>query len=105
LGVRRLGKRIVFDLDDDLHIIIHLMIAGRFQWKPYGAAVPRKLGHAALDFSSGTLLLTEAGTKRRAQLFVVRGEEGVQRENRGGLEPLEATEAQFAEALVGRTER
>jgi formamidopyrimidine-DNA glycosylase len=100
LGLRRLGKRIVFDLEDDLHIIIHLMIAGRFQWKPYGTAIPRKLGHAALDFSSGTLLLTEAGTKKRAQLFVVRGEEGVQKENRGGLEPLEATEAQFADALV-----
>ena len=100
LNLRRLGKRIVFDLEDDLHIIVHLMIAGRFQWKEYGAPVPRKLGHAALDFSSGTLLLTEAGTKKRAQLFVVRGEEGVQKENRGGLEPLEATEAQFAEALV-----
>ena len=100
LGLRRLGKRIVFDLEDDLHIIIHLMIAGRFQWKPYGAPIPRKLGHAALDFSSGTLLLTEAGTKKRAQLFVVRGEADVQKENRGGLEPLEATEAQFAEALV-----
>jgi formamidopyrimidine-DNA glycosylase len=100
LGLRRLGKRIVFDLEDDLHIIVHLMIAGRFQWKAYGAPVPRKLGHAALDFSSGTLLLTEAGTKKRAQLFVVRGEEGVQKENRGGIEPLEATEKQFAEALV-----
>jgi formamidopyrimidine-DNA glycosylase len=100
LNLRRLGKRIVFDLEDDLHLVVHLMIAGRFQWKPYGTAVPRKLGHAAFDFSSGTLLLTEAGTKKRAQLFVVRGEEGVQKENRGGLEPLEATEKQFAEALV-----
>src|SRR5512132_1738928 len=72
-GLRRLGKRIVFEFEDDLHIVIHLMIAGRFQWKDYGAPVPRKLGHAALDFSTGTLLLTEAGTKKRAQLYVVRG--------------------------------
>ena len=100
LGLRRLGKRVVFDLDDDLHIVIHLMIAGRFQWKEYGAPIPRKLGHAALDFSSGTLLLTEAGTKKRAQLFVVQGEADVQKQSRGGVEPLEITEAQFGEALV-----
>src|SRR5688572_15650126 len=66
LGLRRLGKRIVFDLDDDIHIVIHLMIAGRFQWKPRGTPIPRKLGHAAFDFADGTLLLTEAGTKKRA---------------------------------------
>ena len=98
-GLRRLGKRIVIDLEDDLHLIIHLMIAGRFQWKQYGAQVPRKLGQAAFDFSSGTLLLTEAGTKKRAQLFVVRGEEGVRAQDRGGIEPLESTVAQFGEAL------
>ncbi|MEX2283557.1 MAG: DNA-formamidopyrimidine glycosylase family protein [Gemmatimonadota bacterium] len=100
LGLRRLGKRIVIDLEDDLHIVIHLMIAGRFQWKPHNAPVPKKVGQAALDFSSGTLLLTEASPKKRAQLYVVRGEEGVQQQNRGGLEPLEATLEQFAEALV-----
>jgi formamidopyrimidine-DNA glycosylase len=100
VGLRRLGKRIVIDLEDDLHLIVHLMIAGRFQWKEHGAPVPRKLGHAAFDFSSGTLLLTEAGTKKRAQLFVVRGEEGVRAQDRGGLEPLEATLEQFRAALT-----
>ncbi|MGH7467316.1 MAG: Fpg/Nei family DNA glycosylase [Longimicrobiales bacterium] len=100
LGLRRLGKRIVIDLEDDLHLIIHLMIAGRFQWKEHGAPVPRKLGHAAFDFSTGTLVLTEAGTKKRAQLFVVRGEEGVRAQDRGGLEPLEASLAQFCAALT-----
>lgn len=99
-GVRRIGKRIVLDLEGDLHLIIHLMIAGRFQWKPGGSAIPRKLGQAAFDFPGGTLLLTEAGTKRRAQLLVVQGEEGVRAQDRGGIEPLEATVAQFKEALV-----
>ncbi len=100
LGLRRLGKRIVIDLEDDLHLIIHLMIAGRFQWKEYGVALPRKLGQAAFDFSNGTLLLTEAGTKKRAQLLVVRGEEGVRAQDRGGVEPLEVTLGQFQEALL-----
>ena len=99
-GIRRVGKRIVIDLEDDLHLVIHLMIAGRFQWKDYGAAVPKKLGQAAFDFSSGTLLLTEAGTKKRAQLFVVRGEEGVRQQDRGGIEPLEATLPEFKTALT-----
>jgi formamidopyrimidine-DNA glycosylase len=98
-GVRRLGKRIVLDLEDDLHLVIHLMISGRFQWKDYGAPITRKVGHAAFDFSSGTLLLTEASPKKRAQLWVVRGEEAVQAQDRGGIEPLEATVAQFKEAL------
>ena len=100
LGLRRIGKRVVFDLEDDLHIVIHLMIGGRFQWKSHGAAIPRRLGHAALDFSSGTLLLTEAGTKKRAQLFVLRGEGAVQQQDRGGLEPLAASESEFAAALT-----
>jgi formamidopyrimidine-DNA glycosylase len=100
IGLRRLGKRIVFDLEDDLHIVVHLMIAGRFQWKPHGVAIPKKLGQAAFDFSSGTLLLTEASPKKRAQLYVVRGEEGVQQQNRGGLEPLDASLEQFSEALT-----
>jgi formamidopyrimidine-DNA glycosylase len=100
LGIRRLGKRIIFDLDDDLHIIIHLMIAGRFQWKPRGAAMPKKLGQAAFDFPNGTLLLTEAGTKKRASLHVVRGEDDVAAQNRGGIEPLEVTLDEFAAALT-----
>ena len=99
-GIRRVGKRIVIDLEDDLHLVIHLMIAGRFQWKEFGAPVPKKLGQAAFDFSSGTLLLTEAGTKKRAQLYVVRGEAAVRAQDRGGIEPLEASLAEFKAALT-----
>ena len=99
LGLRRLGKRIVFDLDDDVHIVIHLMIAGRFQWKPRGTPIPRKLGHAAFDFADGTLLLTEAGTKKRASMHIVRGEEAVQSQSRGGAEPLEISLEEFTSAL------
>lgn len=98
-AVRRLGKRIVFDFDDDVHAIIHLMIAGRFQWKPRGAVIPRKLGHAAFDFDDGTLLLTEAGTKKRASMHIVQGEDAVHAQHRGGVEPLEISQAEFAEAL------
>ena len=99
-GLRRLGKRIIIDLDNDIHIIIHLMIAGRFQWKPRGTAIPRKLGHAAFDFPDGTLLLTEAGTKKRASLHVVAGEEAVQAQSRGGVEPLEISLEEFQTALT-----
>ena len=99
-AVRRLGKRVVLDLDDDIHLVIHLMIAGRFQWKPRGAPVPRRLGHAAFDFPNGTLLLTEAGTKKRASMHVVRGEEAVAAQGRGGIEPLEISRAEFAAALT-----
>ena len=72
-GVRRLGKRVVFEHEDDLFLVIHLMIAGRLHWKPAGAKPPGKVGLAAFDFESGTLLLTEAGTKRRASLPLLRG--------------------------------
>lgn len=100
LGVRRLGKRVVFDLEDDIRIIVHLMIAGRFQWKPRGAALSRKLAQAAFDFPNGTLLLTEAGTRKRASLHIVRGEAAVQAQNRGGIEPLESTLDEFSAALT-----
>src|SRR6266567_1427801 len=73
-GLRRVGKRIVVALEGDLFLAIHLMIAGRLHWKAAGAKVPGKIGLAAFDFSTGTLLLTEAGTKRRASLEAVRGE-------------------------------
>jgi formamidopyrimidine-DNA glycosylase len=99
LGVRRLGKRIVFALDDDLFLILHLMIAGRLQWKPLGAKVPGKVGLAAFDFPTGTLILTEAGSKRRASLHLVRGAAELARHNPGGLEVLDATPAQFRKAL------
>ena len=68
LTLRRLGKRIVFVLEDELFLIVHLMIAGRFHWKPKGAKIARRYGQAAFDFPNGTLLLTEAGTKKRASI-------------------------------------
>jgi len=97
-GVHRLGKRIVVDLEGDLHLAVHLMIAGRLRWLARGAKVPRKLGLAAFDFTSGTLLLTEAGSKRRAALHVVDGV-GLAALDRGGLEPLETDLEGFAGAL------
>ncbi|HEX6559911.1 MAG TPA: DNA-formamidopyrimidine glycosylase family protein [Longimicrobiales bacterium] len=99
-GLRRLGKRIVFDFDDELHAVLHLMIAGRLQWKARGVVIPRKVGQAAFDFPTGTLLLTEAGTKKRAALHIVRGEDNVVALGRGGSEPLEVTRDQFASALT-----
>src|SRR5437667_10250382 len=77
VALRRLGKQIVFEFEGGLFIVIHLMIAGRFQWKEPNARVPGKLGLAAFDFSTGTLLLTEAGSKRRASIHVVEGEQAL----------------------------
>ena len=98
-GVARLGKRIVLALDADLYCILHLMIAGRLLWKPPGAKPPGKIGLAAFDFIPGTLVLTEAGTKRRASLHVVRGAAGLADHDRGGLEPLSAAAEEFRTAL------
>jgi formamidopyrimidine-DNA glycosylase len=100
LGLRRLGKRIVIALAEDFFLVLHLMIAGRLHWKPRGAKVPGRVGLAAFDFPAGTLLLTEAGTKKRASLHVVRGENSLQARNPGGLEVLEADEAHFRAALL-----
>lgn len=100
LAVRRLGKRIVFHLDPDLFLVIHLMIAGRLHWKAPGAKPPGKIGLAAFDFDLGTLTLTEAGTKKRASLHLLQSEEALASLNRGGLEVLEATLAQFHAALT-----
>ena len=100
LAVRRAGKRIILALDGELFIVIHLMIAGRFKWLAPGAKIPGKLGLAGFDFDNGTLLLTEAGSKRRASIHIVRGQEALQDHDRGGLEPLDATLAQFKEALT-----
>ncbi|MCI0741566.1 MAG: hypothetical protein L0Y72_21230 [Gemmataceae bacterium] len=99
-GFRRLGKRIVIALEGDLFLVLHLMIAGRLHWKPRGAKPPGKIGLAAFDFENGTLTLTEAGTKRRASLYLVRGESGLAEHSRGGLEVLDADEDQFRAALV-----
>lgn len=100
-GLRRIGKRIVFEWgDEDLFLVLHLMIAGRLKWLDPGAKIPRKYGQAAFDFPDGTLLLTEAGTKKRASLYLVRGEEDLAAHDRGGIEPLDATAAEFAAALT-----
>jgi formamidopyrimidine-DNA glycosylase len=98
-GVRRMGKRIVLELEDDLFLVIHLMIAGRLRWVPAGAKVPGKIGLAAFDFPNGTLILTEAGSKRRASLWLVRGEASLEQFERGGLEIFESTRDEFAERL------
>lgn len=98
--VRRMGKRIVFALEDDLFLVLHLMIAGRLRWLPAGSAVPKKIGLAGLDFPSGTLVITEAGSKRRASLHIVRGEAALAPYARGGLEVLDADLAEFSEALL-----
>ncbi len=99
-GVERIGKRIVLGLDGDLFLVLHLMRTGRLRWKAPGAGIPGKLGHAAFDFAAGTLLLTEAGTKKRASLHVVRGRDGLAAHDRGGIEPLTATAAEFRATLL-----
>jgi formamidopyrimidine-DNA glycosylase len=99
-GVRRMGKRIVLELEDDLFLVVHLMIAGRLRWVPAGGKVPGKVGLSAFDFPNGTLILTEAGSKRRASLWLVRGEQSLEQFARGGLEVLDATVEEFTERLT-----
>jgi formamidopyrimidine-DNA glycosylase len=100
IGLRRMGKRIVVELEDDLFLVIHLMIAGRLRWLPAGGKVPGKIGLAAFDFPNGSLILTEAGSKRRASLWLVRGEESLAQFERGGLEVLDSDLAHFTERLI-----
>jgi len=100
VGLRRLGKRIVLELEEELFCVFHLMIAGRFRWGERDLAVPKKLGLLACDFPNGRLVFTEAGSKKRASLHLVRGEEGLKEHDRGGLEVLEATLEEFARALA-----
>jgi formamidopyrimidine-DNA glycosylase len=99
VGVRRLGKRIVLALHSDLFLVLHLMIAGRLHWKPAGAKPPGKVGLATFDFPTGTLVLTEAGSKKRASLHLVRGEGDLARHNPGGLELLDTDAESFRTAL------
>ena len=99
-GLRRLGKRIVFELGDEYFIVIHLMVAGRFQWKGPRVAVPARIGLAAFDFPRGTLVFTEASKKHRAALHLVRGADALAAHDPGGLEPLEASPAAFRAALT-----
>jgi formamidopyrimidine-DNA glycosylase len=99
LGMRRIGKRIVFELESELFLVLHLMIAGRLHWKERAAKLPGRLGLAGFDFPNGTLVLTEAGTKKRASLHLVRGEAELDSFDRGGIEVMEASQSEFAAAL------
>jgi formamidopyrimidine-DNA glycosylase len=100
--LRRLGKRIAIGLDDELWVVLHLMIAGRLHWKSPGVKLAGKYNLAAFDFSDGSLLLTEAGTKRRAALYIVQGEPALNEHNPGGLEVLTATSDEFRAAVCKR---
>ncbi|MEW6433507.1 MAG: DNA-formamidopyrimidine glycosylase family protein [Myxococcota bacterium] len=99
VGLRRIGKRIVFELDGALFLVVHLMVAGRLSWKPAGAKLPGRVGLAAFDFESGTLVLTEVSAKKRASLHVAQGEPALKAFDRGGLEVMHAHLDEFAEAL------
>jgi formamidopyrimidine-DNA glycosylase len=99
-GVRRLGKRIVLELDGDLYLVLHLMIAGRLHWKKPGAPIGGRISLAAFDFSTGTLVLTEASSRKRASLYVVGSEAELASHDRGGVEPLECSYAEFKEKLL-----
>ena len=98
-GLHRLGKRIAIEAEGALFLVFHLMIAGRFRWKPRGAPIPGKVGLLALDFEHATLILTEAGTKRQASLYVVSGRDELERHNPGGVEVLDAELTTFEAAL------
>ena len=100
VGVRRIGKRIVLALDGELFLVLHLMVAGRLRWRPAGAAIPGRNGLAAFDFAAGTLLLTEASSRKRAGLWLVRGEAALAALDPGGLEVLAADPAAFRAALA-----
>ena len=98
--VHLIGKRIILDFDGDLHLAIHLMVAGRFRWKKRGIAIPRKRAHAAFDFPKGSLLLTEASTKKRASLHVLSGRSALDEFDLGGLDIFRAKASDFREALT-----
>jgi formamidopyrimidine-DNA glycosylase len=100
VAVRRLGKRIVIELEGQRYFVIHLMVAGRFRWADRGAKIPGKLGQAALDFDSGTLLVTEASSKKRASLHLVAGDSALADFDRGGLEVLSASREDFVRAMT-----
>jgi formamidopyrimidine-DNA glycosylase len=98
-AVTRLGKRIAIGLEPDLFLVLHLMIAGRLRWRPPRAKVPARIGLAAFDFENGTLILTEAATRKRAGLHLARGPAGLAQHDRGGLEVLESDAASFRAVL------
>jgi formamidopyrimidine-DNA glycosylase len=109
-GLRRLGKRLVVELDDAHFVVIHLMIAGRLHWKPAtpeassrGARGPGRIGVAAFDFSTGTLTMTEAGTRKRAAIHLVRGEAALAEHDPGGLDVFTTDVAAFRAALTAES--
>jgi len=99
LGLRRVGKRIAIGLEGDLFLVLHLMVAGRLRWFESKAKLPGKITLAVLDFDSGTLVFTEAGTKRRASIHLVQGEAAVNALHAGGMEVLESGQAEFTQRL------
>ncbi len=99
VGLERLAKQIVFVLQDEMFMVIHLMISGRLQWHEAGKAVPKKLGLAAFDFDTGTLIFTEASKKKRASLRFVSGREALAELNPGGLEIFDIDLATFSDRL------
>jgi formamidopyrimidine-DNA glycosylase len=98
--LRRIGKRIAIGVEGDLWLVLHLMIAGRLHWRTSGAKLAGRQSLAAFDFASGSLVLTEAGTKRRASLYVLRGEEGLRSVDPGGIDVLESDLGSFRRALM-----
>jgi formamidopyrimidine-DNA glycosylase len=98
-GLERLGKRVVVAVDGELYLVFHLMIAGRFRWRAPGAKIPGKLGLLALDFTDGTLVLTEAGTTRQASLHVVEGRAALAAHDPGGIDVMGCSPADFAATL------
>lgn len=102
VALRRLGKRIVIGLEGDLWLVLHLMIAGRLHWRPPGAALQGKVGLAAFDFAEGSLTLTEAGSKKRASLYLLEGEAALADHDPGGLEVMAAGLEAFSKALTAR---
>jgi formamidopyrimidine-DNA glycosylase len=100
VDVRRLGKRLVLVLADDLYVVMHLMIAGRLRWKAPQQKIPGRVGLAAFDFDRGTLVLTEASRKKRASLHVCRGESALSEHDPGGIDPLEVAYPAFRIALI-----
>ena len=98
-SVSRLGKRIVIETQENLFLVIHLMIAGRLLWKPPGARPTGKIDLAAIEFESGTLMLTEASKQKRASLHILRGRESLALLDPGGIDPMTCTESEFIAAL------
>jgi formamidopyrimidine-DNA glycosylase len=100
ISLHRIGKRIVLGLEGDLHLVLHLMVAGRLRWRDRGAPIPGKVGLAAFDFPTGSAILTEAGSKRQASLHLIAGAQNLAALDPGGLEVLDSTLPAFADRLT-----